>query len=100
MTRPGPLTTTTPAHLALIVSGGALLLRLVLAAVVGLGTDEIYTLAVSRKLSWSYFDHPPLHQWLAHASGWVLGEGRQVRLPFTVLFAATSWLLFLITSRL
>ncbi len=100
MTRPGPLTTITPAHLALIVIGGALLLRLVLAAVVGLGTDEIYTLAVSRKLSWSYFDHPPLHQWLAHASGWVLGEGRQVRLPFIVLFAATSWLLFLITSRL
>ena len=96
----GLLSTTTPARLALTVIGAALLLRLVLAAMIGLGTDEIYTLAVSRQLSWSYFDHPPLHQWLAHASAWMLGEGRQVRLPFIILFAATSWLLFLSTRRL
>ncbi len=100
MTSHGLSSTTTPARLALAVIAGALLLRLSLAAAIGLGTDEIYTLAVSRQLSWSYFDHPPLHQWLAHASARLLGEGRQVRLPFIILFAATSWLLFLITSRL
>ena len=100
MTSHGPLSMTTPARLAFTVIVGALMLRLVLAFAIGLGTDEIYTLAISRQLSWSYFDHPPLHQWLAHASAWLLGEGRQVRLPFIVLFAATSWLLFLITRRL
>jgi 4-amino-4-deoxy-L-arabinose transferase-like glycosyltransferase len=97
------LTKGAPAHpvlATLAVIGGALVLRLALAAAVGLGTDEAYTVAVSRQLSLSYFDHPPLHQWITHlASPW-LGEGRWLRLPFIVLFAGTSWLLFLITRRL
>ncbi len=100
MTSPGTTSNIAPARLALAVIAAALLFRLALAATVGLGTDEIYTLAISRRLSWSYFDHPPLHQWLAHASAKLLGEGRQVRLPFILLFAGTSWLLFLVTRRL
>lgn len=71
-----------------------------MAAAIGLGTDEIYTVAISRSLSWSYFDHPPLHQWITHATALLLGEGRQVRLPFILLFAGTSWLLFSLTARL
>ena len=65
-----------------MVIAAALALRLAMAMAIGLGTDEIYTVAISRSLSWSYFDHPPLHQWLAHAAAWFLGEGRQIRLPF------------------
>jgi 4-amino-4-deoxy-L-arabinose transferase-like glycosyltransferase len=89
-----------PARAALAVIAGALVLRLAMAAAIGLGTDEIYTVAISRTLSWSYFDHPPLHQWITHATALLLGEGRQVRLPFIVLFAGTSWLLFGLTARL
>jgi hypothetical protein len=89
-----------PARAALMVIAGALLLRLAMGFAIGLGTDEIYTLAVSRTLSLSYFDHPPLHQWITHGAAALLGEGRQVRVPFIVLFAGTSWLLFALTSRL
>ncbi len=92
--------TADPARAAALVILGALALRLALAASIGLGTDEIYTVAVSRQLSLSYFDHPPLHQWITHAAALLLGEGRQTRLPFILLFAGTSWLIFLITRRL
>ena len=34
--------------------------------VTGFGDDEAYTLVISRTLALSYFDHPPLHQWLLH----------------------------------
>jgi 4-amino-4-deoxy-L-arabinose transferase-like glycosyltransferase len=94
------LLTTNPTRAAIAVILGALALRLALALVIGLGTDEIYTVAVARQLSLSYFDHPPLHQWITHASTLMLGEGRQTRAPFILLFAGTSWLLFLITRRL
>ncbi|MCX7323741.1 MAG: glycosyltransferase family 39 protein [Hyphomicrobiales bacterium] len=86
--------------LTISVIGAALALRVLLAGLIGLGTDEIYTVAIARQLSWSYFDHPPLHQWLAHVSALAFGEGRAVRLPFIFLFAGTSWLLFLLTRRL
>lgn len=89
-----------PLRATILVIAGAAALRLAMAAAIGLGTDEIYTVAVSRSLSLSYFDHPPLHQWLTHLTVALLGEGRQVRLPFIALFAGTSWLLYLITRRL
>ncbi|MGL4438776.1 MAG: ArnT family glycosyltransferase, partial [Bosea sp. (in: a-proteobacteria)] len=89
-----------PMRAALVVIAGAFILRVAMAAAIGLGTDEIYTVAISRTLSWSYFDHPPLHQWVTHATALLLGEGRQVRLPFILLFAGTSWLLFQLTARL
>jgi len=75
-------------------------LRLVEAAVMGLGTDESYTVAVSRDLHLSYFDHPPIHYWLIHALAQVLGYGRGSRLPFILLFAGSSWLMFRLTRRL
>ena len=95
-----PSTPADPVRAAILVIAGALALRLAMGLAIGLGTDEIYTVAVSRQLSLSYFDHPPLHQWLTHGAAALLGEGRQVRLPFILLFAATSWLLFGMTRRL
>jgi len=74
--------------------------RLVLAATLGLGVDESYAIANARELSLSYFDHPPLHYWIAHAFMPLLGEGHALRLPFIILFAGSSWLLYLLTRRL
>ena len=74
--------------------------RLVFAIALGLGVDEAYTLPISRDLSLSYFDHPPLHQWIAHFAAIAFGEGVGARLPFVALFTATGWLLFRLTSEL
>ncbi len=76
------------------------LCRVLLMAGLGLGVDESYTLAASRQLHLSYFDHPPLHQWMAHVSARLLGETVLARLPFVLLFAGTSWLMFLLTRKL
>ncbi|MFN7003809.1 MAG: hypothetical protein ACK4NW_10310, partial [Roseinatronobacter sp.] len=45
------------------IIGGALLWRGVLAALMPLGTDEAYALAVGRGFDLSFFDHPPLGFW-------------------------------------
>jgi len=74
--------------------------RLVLAATLGFGVDESYAVANARELSLSYFDHPPLHYWIAHAFMPLLGDGHALRLPFIILFAGSSWLLYLLTRRL
>ena len=76
------------------------LLRLLEAAFMGLGTDESYTVAVSRDLHLSYFDHPPIHYWIVHFLSPVLGYGRGSRLPFIALFAGSTWLMFRLTRRL
>jgi hypothetical protein len=76
------------------------LLRLISIALVGLGVDEAYTLAIAHQLQLSYFDHPPLHLWIVHLFGGLLGYGRLARLPFVALFAGSSWLLFTLTRRL
>jgi len=76
------------------------LTRLAFAAALGPGYDESYTIVVARRLDLSYFDHPPLHQWIAHFAALALGEGAATRLPFVVMFAATGWLMFALTRRL
>ncbi len=77
-----------------------LLARIVFALALGPGVDESYTLAIARTLNLSYLDHPPLHQWIAHAAAATLGEGFGARLPFILLFAATGWIYFRTTAGL
>ena len=84
----------------LLIIGGFVVVRLIASALMGLGMDESYSTAVSRDLHLSYFDHPPLHQWLAHVGGEAFGYGRWTRLPFIALFAGSSWLMFRLTARL
>jgi 4-amino-4-deoxy-L-arabinose transferase-like glycosyltransferase len=74
--------------------------RLALAATTGLGVDETYALATAREWNLSYFDHPPLHFWLAHLGAALFGETRFARIPFIVISAGTSWLMFKMTARL
>ena len=79
---------------AAAIIAGFLVARLVFASLLGPGIDESYTIAISRTLSLSYFDHPPLHQWMAHFAALALGEGSATRLPFILLFAATGWIYY------
>jgi 4-amino-4-deoxy-L-arabinose transferase-like glycosyltransferase len=85
---------------ALAVILGFALARIALAFSLDFGIDEAYTLAVSRRLAWSYFDHPPLHQWIAHSAALAFGENTATRLPFIALFCGTSWLVFALTRQM
>jgi len=96
--RPGPADNESQSALALLAAFA--LARLAFAAALGPGYDESYTIVVARRLDLSYFDHPPLHQWIAHFAALALGEGAATRLPFVALFAVTGWLTFALTRRL
>ncbi len=96
----GALSAETGTRLALVLIAAFALARLAFAATLGEGFDESYTIVIARRLDLSYFDHPPLHQWIAHFAALALGEGVGSRLPFVALFAATGWLLFALTRRL
>jgi hypothetical protein len=81
---------------------GTLLIRLLFADWLGLGVDESYMVAAGRTLQLSYFDHPPLAWWMAWAAAHLLGNDAAwaVRLPFVLSFAATTWLMFRLATRL
>ncbi|MBC7844057.1 MAG: glycosyltransferase family 39 protein [Gemmatimonadaceae bacterium] len=88
-------------RLAVRIVAIATALRFVVAALLPLGIDESYAVVVSRRLSLSWFDHPPAVFWIAHAAATLGGESPiALRWPFVLLFALTSWMLFLLTSRL
>ena len=84
----------------LLLIAATTVLRLATMALMGLGMDESYSTAISRDLHLSYFDHPPMHQWLAHAAGEAFGYGRWARLPFIALFAGSTWLMYRLGARL
>ncbi|MCJ8210208.1 glycosyltransferase family 39 protein [Mucilaginibacter sp. RS28] len=73
-------------------------LRLLVAAYTGLGIGESYYFRGALKLDLSYFDQPPLFFWLGGISIKLLGlTTLGLRFPSVLLFAGTSWLLFLVT---
>src|SRR5262245_1086255 len=78
------------------------LLRLWAAWGSGLCIGESYYFACARHPSLSYFDQPPLSILLASASMRVTGAVGPIVLrgPFILLFAGTTWLLFLLGRRL
>lgn len=78
---------------ALVV--GMTLLRIYLAAVLGLGDDEAYYWDWTRHLSWSYFDHPAMTAWLISIGTAVFGETPfGVRLPNILCTTASIYFLF------
>jgi 4-amino-4-deoxy-L-arabinose transferase-like glycosyltransferase len=89
-------------RIVLLLIAGATILRLILAGATGLGVDESYMASNARVLSLSYFDHPPLHVWLTGLAARLFGSEVPfvLRLPFILLFAASTWLLFRLTERL
>jgi uncharacterized membrane protein len=78
-------------------------IRLLLAATVpDLGHSEAYYIATSRHLALSYFDHPPLSFWITWAAMKLTGSDAVliVRVPFILMFVATTWLMFRLTKLL
>ena len=75
-------------------------LRLVALFANGFCDDEAYVVAISRRPALSYFDHPPLHQWLLWGWTQLFGEGRAARLPFYACTLITSFGLWGLTRRL
>ena len=89
-----------PSTIVVMLIAGSTLLRLIMARFIGLGTDESYSIAAAGVLHASYFDHPPMHYWIVHLFEPVLGRGRAARLPFILLFAGSSWLMYRLTRSL
>jgi 4-amino-4-deoxy-L-arabinose transferase-like glycosyltransferase len=91
-----------PAWAVIWVIIAASIFRLALAASTGLGIDESYMVAASNRFAASYFDHPLASWWLELGSRWLFGSAAPivVRLPFILLSALSSALLFGLTSRL
>lgn len=78
------------------------LFRLFLAKAIGLGVDESYVVSIARHFSLSYFDHPPLHFWIICLTAHITGseDGFVLRLPFIAMFAATTWMMYRLGSKL
>lgn len=91
-----------PAAAALAIIALGTLARVVAGAVTSLSVDESYAVSVTRRLTLSYFDHPPLAFWIPGVVGKLTGSEAALvlRLPFIALFAGTSWLLYRLTARL
>jgi 4-amino-4-deoxy-L-arabinose transferase-like glycosyltransferase len=88
------------ARAVLLIIAIAGLSRVALAALLGLSVDESYTVAISRQVALSYFDHPPLHVWLVGAWARLVGSEQPLllRLPDIVMFAGSTWLLYRLTA--
>jgi hypothetical protein len=78
------------------------LLRVILDATIGLGVDESYVVSIARMFSLSYFDHPPLHLWIIWLTTHLTNTeiGIVLRFPFILLFAATTWMMYRLGTRL
>ncbi len=92
----------TPAGGVALLIVTTLLARLLFAGALGLGIDESYMVASGRTLQLGYFDHPPLAWWMAWGASHLAGSDAVlvVRLPFVLLFALTTWLMFRLTTVL
>ncbi len=75
-------------------------IRLLIAAYTGLGNGESYYFRGALHFDFSYFDQPPLFFWLGGLSIRLFGlTNLGLRFPTVLLFAGTSWLLYLITKN-
>ena len=90
----------TPAQAVLLIIVASAVIRLIGTTQIGLESDSTYSAVIARQWSWSYFDHPPMHYLLIRLSTWLLGTdfGLGVRLPFMLLYAGSTWLLFRLTA--
>jgi 4-amino-4-deoxy-L-arabinose transferase-like glycosyltransferase len=73
-----------------------------LASLTGLSVDESYAVVMGRNLRLSYYDHPPLLFWIPGLAARLAGSEHPlaVRLPFILMFVATTWLVSRLGARL
>jgi hypothetical protein len=77
------------------------ILRCLLAAYTGLNIGESYYFREALHFELSYFDQPPLFFWLGGLSVKIVGLNNfGLRFPSVLMFAGTTWFMFLITKRL
>jgi hypothetical protein len=97
-----PAADQTPAAESLILAfvAACALMRAFAMVTTGFKGDEAYTLVISRTLALSYFDHPPLHQWLLHGFVALFGESRWARAPFWAMIVAANVPMYGLTRRL
>lgn len=71
-------------------------IRITFAASLDLGVDESYLVATGRQFVWSTYDHPPMAWWIGWAITHLTGSESAfvVRLPFILLFVATTWQIY------
>src|SRR6185437_12615620 len=91
-----------PARLVAAVIVIGTVLRVTIAATIGLGVDESYAVVVARTPSWSYFDHPGLSFWIPGLVARAAGSENAVllRAPVILMFAATTWVVYRLGARL
>ncbi len=88
-------------RLAQAAFGVLLVLRVGLDIVVPPIGDEAYYWMWGQKPAWSYLDHPPLHAWLLHIVGLVLGWNLfSLRALTWLTLAGTLWIMWLWAKRL
>ncbi|GAB4347817.1 MAG: hypothetical protein Kow0026_01730 [Oricola sp.] len=100
-TPPGAMRDAPPFGIATLIAL-FLAVHVVTAWLMPLNVDESYAVAVSRQPSLAFFDHPLLAFSLARWSAEIFSSEAKifVRLPYVLLGAATTWLLWSITRRL
>jgi hypothetical protein len=86
----------------LILIGIATLVRLFLATQLELGNDEVYYWTYVLYPDWSHFDHPPMVGILAQifTLNYLLKDDFFLRLGPIVLSAASTWIIFLIGTKI
>ncbi|GAB3929155.1 ArnT family glycosyltransferase [Mucilaginibacter myungsuensis] len=94
------ITESNAARYTLILILITLFIRIWIAAYTGLGIGESYYFRGALKLDLSYFDQPPLFFWLSWVSLKIFGlNNLGLRFPAVLLFAGTSWMLFLLARK-
>jgi hypothetical protein len=95
------LTEANAGQFTMILIAVTFIIRVFIAAYTGLGMGESYYFRGALHVDLSYFDQPPLFFWLGAAGIKIFGlNNLGLRFPSVLLFAGTSWLLFLITKLL
>lgn len=96
----GAAATKAPAKAILGFVAACAIAKLFAAWATGFAGDGAYTVVIARTLALSYFDHPPLHQWIVHAFASVTGEGWWLKLPFLLMTLCINLPLYGLTRRL
>lgn len=95
------LTESNAARYATILIIITFIIRCLIAGYTGLGIGESYYFRGALNFDLSYFDQPPLFFWLSGISVKIFGLNNfGLRFPAVLLFAGTSWLMFLVTKKL